>query len=100
MRGQFGMAFIPLKEGAVPTRQRPFTMHGEKGEAYAKVAQEWWDRGYLEKPVKRGCEWLSQGFAVPKKSDTFPWRGVADMRGPNSQTRQSNYPSPRLRIFW
>ena len=33
---------------------------------------------------------------VPKKSATFPWRGVVDMRGPNSQTRSCNYPLPSI----
>ena len=28
VRGQYGYAYIPLKEGAVPTRQKPFFMHG------------------------------------------------------------------------
>ena len=29
-RGPYGYAFIPLKENAVPCRQRPFVMHGER----------------------------------------------------------------------
>ena len=96
VRGPYGMAYIPLKEGAVPTRSRPFVMHGEKFEAYKKVAQQWLDMGFVEKPTVPNIEWLSQGFVVPKKSDTFPWRGVADMRGPNSQMRRCGYPLPLI----
>ena len=49
---------------------------------------------FIERPSKGLVEWLSQGFVVPKKSAKFPWRGVADMRGPNSQTRRCSYPLP------
>ena len=94
VRGKYGYAFIPLKEGATPQRCKPFNMHGERLEAYKKVTQDWWDHGFIERPTKGGCEWLSQGFVVPKKSDTFPWRGVVDQRGTNSQTRKCNYPLP------
>ena len=93
-RGTFGYAYIPLKEGAVPTRQKPFVMHGERREAYEKITRDWLECGFIEKPTTFPSEWLNQGFAVPKKSAEFPWRGVADMRGPNSQTRRCNYPLP------
>ena len=79
-----------MKEGAAPTQEKPFRMHGERGEAHKRVTQDWIDRGYLEPPVpvqsmdgnvvnKGGgpgsfwapkcynCEWLSQTFVVPKK---------------------------------
>ena len=44
------------------------------------------------------CEWLCQGFPVPKKAKEgeFAWRGVVDLRGPNSQTRRDNYHLPRI----
>ena len=31
-----------------------------------------------------------------KKSVDFPWRGVVDMRGTNSQSRRVNNPLPRI----
>ena len=94
MRGLHGQAFITLKEGAIPQRQRPYKQHGEKDEAMKKIAQDWLDKKFIEPPTAENCEWLCQAFAVPKKSTTFPWRGVVDMRGPNSQMVSSNYPLP------
>jgi hypothetical protein len=38
-RGTFGYAYIPLKEGAAPTRQKPFVMHGERREAYEHITR-------------------------------------------------------------
>ena len=95
-RGRYGLAYIPLKENAQPTWQRPFAMKGPKEEAYAKIVEEWMAQDLIEKPTKSGIEWCSAGFPVPKKSDTFPWRGVVDVRGPNSQTRKCNYPLPLI----
>jgi hypothetical protein len=95
-RGRFGYAYIPLKEGAVPVRQKPFFMHGERREALDKITQNWLEMRFIEPPSTKNSEWLSQTFPVPKKSATFPWRGVADMRGPNSQTRRCNYPLPHI----
>jgi hypothetical protein len=69
-------------------------MYGERAEALKKITQDWIDKKFIERPTTGGIEWLSQAFAVPKKSATFPWRGVADMRGPNSQTRRCSYPLP------
>jgi hypothetical protein len=93
VRGPYGYAQIPLKEGAVPTRQKPFVLHGERFEAHKKVTQEWWDRKFVERlPKGTVSEWLSVTFVVPKKSGE--WRGVVDMRGPNSQTRRVSYPLP------
>ena len=94
VRGLHGQAFITLKEGAIPQRQRPYKQHGEKDEAMKKIAQDWLDKKFIEPPTAENCEWLCQAFAVPKKSATFPWRGVVDMRGPNSQMVSSNYPLP------
>ena len=99
-------------------------MHGEREEAHKKVTKDWLDHGYIERPTpvmeegkfsgnwesensgkgqnfrpnhrNYNCEWLSQTFVVPKKSVDFSWRGVVDMRGPNSQSRRLNYPLPRI----
>lgn len=93
IRGPYGQAYIPLKENAVPTRSKPFRLHGEKHEAMCEVARQWLDRKFIE-PVPRGIpvEWLSNTFPVPKKDGS--WRGVVDIRGPNSQTRRVAYPLP------
>ena len=48
LRGTYGMATIPLKEGAVPFTAKAFCMHGERAEAYKKVVQDWLDRGFIE----------------------------------------------------
>ena len=37
VRGMFGYAHIPLLENAIPQRQKPFCMHGERQEAYKKL---------------------------------------------------------------
>ena len=71
-------------------------MHGERKEALEKITQEWIDKKFIEPATAQNAEWLSQTFPVPKKSATFPWRGVVDMRGPNSQTRRCNYPLPKI----
>jgi hypothetical protein len=95
VRGPYGYAFIPLKEGATPTRQKPFFMHGERKEALEKITQDWINMKFIEPATTKNSEWLSQTFPVPKKSPDFPW-GVVDMRGPNSQTRRCNYPLPKI----
>jgi len=96
IRGPYGLAYIPLKDNAVPQSQKPYTMKGEKEVAYRKIVQDWIEAGFIERPRKSGIEWSSTGFPVPKKSATFPWRGVVDVRGPNSQTRKCNYPLPLI----
>ena len=60
-----------------------------------KITDDWVSKKFIERPT-RPVEWLSQSFAVPKKSKTFPWRGVVDMRGVNSQTKRCNYPLPNI----
>ena len=94
VRGPNGQAFIPLIEGAIPQRQKPFRQHGEKEQALIAITKQWLEAGFIEKCLDARNEWLSKAFAVPKKSATFPWRGVVDMRGPNSQTRACNFPLP------
>ena len=93
-RGNFGVAKIPLKENAKPTWSRPYPMQGEKLEAYKKIVEDWIAQDLIERPKKEGIVWCSAGFPVPKKSVVFPWRGVVDVRGPNSQTNKCNYPLP------
>ena len=96
VRGPYGYAYIQLKEGAVPQREKPFRMHGERERAHLQVTEDWIAKAYLERPFSFKQEWLHQSFVVPKKSATFPWRGIGDMRGVNSQSRRVNYPLPRI----
>jgi hypothetical protein len=80
VRGLFGEARIDLIDGAIPVRQKPFVLHGERLEAHKKITQEWIDNGYIE-PIpggKENSEWLSMTFPVPKKGPG-EWRGVVDM---------------------
>ena len=74
VRGVYGEAFIKLKEGATPQRQKPFFLHGERKEAMQKITEDWESRKYIERTTAP-VEWLCQAFPVPKKSATFPWRG-------------------------
>ena len=97
VRGIYGYAHIPLKPNATPTHTMAFQLHGPRFEAFKIVTANWLKEGLIERPPP-GCsvEWLSPAFVVPKKSADFPWRGVVDMRGPNSQTRRCSYPLPRI----
>ena len=94
-RGAYGYARIDLKDGAIPQRQKPFNLMGERKEAFAEIVRQWEAHKFIERPTGP-VEWLCQGFAVPIKYSTFPWRGVVDMRGVNSQTRRCNYPLPNI----
>ena len=95
VRGPYGYAKILLKDGAIPQRQKPFFMHGERNEAMKQIAADWQAKKFVERPTGP-VEWVSQAFAVPKKSATFPWRGVVDMRGVNTQQRRVNYSLPNI----
>ena len=98
VRGPHGYAFIPLKDDAVPQRQKPFSLHGEREEAMKQITVDWLDHDFMEKPWVKFLEWLNQGFPVPKKAKPpkLPWRGVADMRGVNGQSKRINYPLPKI----
>jgi hypothetical protein len=72
-RGRYGVAYIPLRENAEPTWQKPFAMHGEKEEAYRKIVDGWIDEDLIERPTKMGIEWCSAAFPVPKNQ--IPFRG-------------------------
>ena len=50
VRGPYGYAYIQLKEGAVPQREKPFRMHGERERAHLQVTEDWITKAYLERP--------------------------------------------------
>ena len=81
VRGPNGYAYIPLKEGAIPQRQKPFTQHGEKHDAMVKIARGWIDSEYVEKSDEPLNEWQSQAFAVPKKICNFSLEGGCRYEG-------------------
>ena len=76
IRGPDGQAFIPLKEGTVPQRQKPFRQHGEKEQALITIVKQWLEAGLIEKATDPRNEWLSQAFAVLKNLQLFPGEGL------------------------
>ena len=48
VRGPFGEAEINLKPGAVPVRQRPFQIVGERRTAWLKLTDELVEHGLIE----------------------------------------------------
>ncbi len=68
-------------------------MHGERLEGHKRVTKEWIEKKFVERPERGQVSgWLSTTFVVPKKGND--WRGVVDLRGPNSQTQRVSYPLP------
>ena len=56
VRGMFGYAYIPLEEDAIPTRQKPFQMYGERQEAFKQIVLDWVEKKFIERPTKGGVE--------------------------------------------
>ena len=73
LRGSYGMAIIPLKEGAIPFTAKAFCMHCERAKVYKKVVQDCLDRGFIELPnPTKSQEWLVQGFVFSRKMLNSP----------------------------
>ena len=95
VRGRYGYAFIPLKEGYTPIRQKTFVQHGERHEAHIKITEDHVERKFIERPPPGSfLEFLTRTFVVPKKSTELPWRQVGDFRPLNSQSKRVSYPLP------
>ena len=65
VRGQFGEAFIELREGYKAKKQRPYENHGHKHEILRKIIE----RNLREFGWLEGCmtsEWCCSPFTVPK----------------------------------
>jgi hypothetical protein len=92
VRGPFGEATIELMPGAQPVKQRAFHMHGERGEALAKLVDQYVREGKLE-PGKG--PWSSPAFPVPKKKPG-EYRLVVDYRALNNLTVQDAHPLPLI----
>jgi hypothetical protein len=57
VRGLYVYAHIPLQPNAVPTRTKPFQMHGGRPEAMKKITKQWVEKGFVERPQKCTMKW-------------------------------------------
>ena len=122
LRGPHGMAYIKLKENAVPKKEVPFRMLGLREEALKNKIEKSLANGWI-KPCP-AIEWGARAFVVPKpggndqpipveaqvagcgpwhpvygvkpteNSDEKFWRLVIDYRYLNSQTLDDSFPLP------
>ena len=100
MRGQHGEAFIELKEGAKPKKQRPYESHGKKHEILRDIIQ----RNLREFGWVEACmtsEWCCAPFTVPKppradQNAIEGWRMLVDFRNLNAETRADSHPLPLI----
>ena len=100
VRGLHGEAFIELKEGAKPKKQRPYENHGKKHEILCGIIQRnLREFGWLEACMT--SEWCCAPFTVPKLSPTDQsfidgWRMVVDLRNLNAETNADSHPLPLI----
>ena len=98
--GVHGEAFIELKEGAKPKKQRPYQNHGKKHEILRHIIQ----RNLREFSWLEACmisEWCRTPFTVPKPPRTDlnsidGWRMVVDCRNLNAETKADSHPFPLI----
>ena len=70
----------------------------EKGSKATKNNKGWIEIKFIKRPERGQVSgWLSTTFVVPKKGND--WRGVVDLRGPNSQTERVSYLLPVIEEF-
>ena len=100
VRGQHGEAFIELKEGAKPKKQRPYENHGKKHEILRDIIQRnLREFGWLEACMT--SEWCCAPFTVPKPppadhNTIDGWRMVVDFRNLNVETKADSHPLPLI----
>ena len=100
VRGQFGEAFIELREGYKAKKQRPYENHGHKHEILRKI----FERNLREFCWLEGCmtsEWCCAPFTVrkppPADQNTIDgWRMVVDFRNLNAETKADSHPLPLI----
>ena len=92
VRGPLGEAEIRLKPGAVPKKQRPFHIVGERRNAMMEILHKLVEERKIEAGVS---EWLSPAFPVPKK-EPGKYRLVVDYRALNDATLTDTYPLPKI----
>ena len=100
VRGQFGEAFIKLREGYKAKKQRPYENHGQKHDILRKIIE----RNLREFGWLEGCmtsEWCCAPFTVPKpppadQNTIDGWRMVVDFRNLNAETKADSHPLPLI----
>ena len=92
VRGPLGEAEIHLQPGAIPRKQRPFTLVGERRDATISILQDLLRQGKVEEGMS---EWSSPAFPVPK-STPHTFRLVCDYRALNAVTETCSYPLPKI----
>ena len=92
VRGPFGEAEIVVKAGAIPVKQRPYQMTGERRAAWVARTDQLIADGKIE--PGQGA-WNSPSFPVPKKKPG-QWRLVVDVRALNDATEVDAHPLPRI----
>ena len=100
MRGLHGEAFIELKKGAKPKKQRPYENHGKKHENLRDIIQRnQREFGWLEACMT--SEWCCAPFTLAKpppadQNSIDGWRMVADFRNLNAETKADSHPLPLI----
>ena len=91
-RGIYGEAEIILKPGAIPVKQRPYQMAGERRTAWVRLT----DQLIAEGKIEHGQgPWCSPYFPVPKKKPG-EYRLVVDYRRLNEATIVDSHPLPKI----
>ena len=114
VRGLHGEAFIELKEGAKPKKQRPYENHDKKHEILRDIIQRnLRELGWLEACMT--SEWCCAPFTVPKpppadQNSIDGWRMVVEFRNLNAETKADSHPLPLIeeeivkrakgKLFW
>ena len=100
VRGLLGEAFIELKEGSRPKKQRPYQNHGKKHEILGNIIQRnLQEFGWLEACVT--SEWYCAPFTVLKpppadQNSIDGWRMVVEFRNWNAETKADSHPLPLI----
>ena len=100
MCGLHGEAFIELKWGAKPKKQRPYENNGKKHEILRDIIQRnLREFGWLEACMTSEC--CCAPFTVPKpppadQNSIDGWRMVVDFRNLNAETKADSNPLPLI----
>jgi hypothetical protein len=92
VRGPHGEAEVILKPGAIPVKQRPFMITGERRAAWTALTDEIEEQGLVE---DGHGPWNTPSFPVPKKKPG-EYRLVEDFRALNDATVDDAHPLPKI----